>query len=804
MKFAEPAEVEQICFQFKLADYPRGLNRSRINDLANGVPPYTDDEVNDNNIDTNVNFLELTKITHDARRQFANAFLSPDPLFTVNVDYGPVWKRREWGSRITKEINKIIKASPSYMESRRSVFASVVLHGIGPVAWDNKGSWEPDAMGVEDILLPSNTLLTMKNLPFFAVFRQYTAVQLKKLTQKETKDKAWNMPLVDQCLKWVDEKAYQLMGTSWPEVWSPEKMSERIKSDGGLYASDAVPTIDCFDFFYWDDSGDVSGWRRRIVLDAWGDPGVGGIIASTQTGPTSRTKYDFAKGFLYDSGNRVYADKLGQMIHWQFGDASAVSPFRYHSVRSLGFLLYAVCHLQNRLRCKFNDAVFEALLQYFRVANPADMDRLTKIDLIDKGILPEGLEFVKPQDRWQINDKLAAQAMELNRQTMSDNSASFTQDFDFGKESDSGETATRTMAKVNSTAALVGSMLNQAYNYAQFEYAEICRRFCQEHSKDPDVLLFRSRVLKQDVPPEALDVAAWDIQPVRVIGQGNKTLQVAIADKLVAMRPNLDPDAQKEVDRIYISANSDDYDLAERLVPETPTISESVHDAEQSVGTLMLGIPMSLKQGVNHQEYAETLLRSMGAIVQGLMASGGTATMKDIAGLQTLAGQTVDGKPVQGNGIAEHIAIVAQDKKEKARVKQYADALKNLMNEVKGMAQRLQEQMQKQAQVGNGAGGGIDPKDIAKAKAAEMIAQQKVKQMQQSHAEKTAQRRISFQDKLKQDQLKHSIDLQKEAQSHALDVRKGMVEHRANLAKTGMEAEQNIRLGQMKATSEEE
>jgi hypothetical protein len=34
--------------------------------------------------------------------------------------------------------------------------------------------------GVEDVLVPGNTYLTMENLPFFAVYRPYTAMQLKK------------------------------------------------------------------------------------------------------------------------------------------------------------------------------------------------------------------------------------------------------------------------------------------------------------------------------------------------------------------------------------------------------------------------------------------------------------------------------------------------------------------------------------------------------------------------------------------------------------------------------------------------
>ena len=93
MQFKTASSIDQIIWEQKLADYPRGLNRSRINDVFNGVPPYTADEVTANKIATNVNFLEGAKIAHDARRQFYTAFLNPDPIFTVMLDYGPAYKR---------------------------------------------------------------------------------------------------------------------------------------------------------------------------------------------------------------------------------------------------------------------------------------------------------------------------------------------------------------------------------------------------------------------------------------------------------------------------------------------------------------------------------------------------------------------------------------------------------------------------------------------------------------------------------------------------------------------------------------
>lgn len=762
MNFTRSDIVEQIVWQMRLADYPRAINRSRINDLANGVPPYTDHEVQQNNIATNVNFLELTRISHDARRQFYNAFCVPSPLFNASIDIAPRHKKDEISSFVTRKINQKIKGSAAYHELQRSTFASDVLHGIGPSNWDDLDLWCPLDVGIEDVLVPSNTLLSMRNLPFLAIYRQYTPMELWRKTHGPKVDRAWNMPVVEAAIKWADQEARTLMGTSWPEVWSPEKMSERMKSDGGLFASDAVPTIDCFDFLFWSDEGKKSGWRRRIILDAWGEPGVGGaggVNANVRQSIGDKKRFKDIKNFLYDSGDRVYAEKLSQIIHFQFADASSVAPFRYHSVRSIGFLLYAVCHLQNRLRCRFNDSVFESLLQYFTAANPADMDRLTKIDLIDKGVLPEGLNFVKQQDRWQIDNTIVTEAFQMNRQTMADNSASFTQDFDYAKENQE-ETATRTMAKVNATAALVGAMLNQAYNYQIFQYQEIARRFCIKNSKDPDVRDFRNECLKNGVPVEALNVERWDIQPNRVIGGGNKMLEVAVADKLMAIVNRLDPDSQKKVERIYIAAQSSDWELADRLVPDTKAVSDATITAQAVAGSLMAGLPVAIKPGINHIDYVEALLADMAFKIQMIEQGGGMADPKELMGLQNMA-----------NHISQHIQILAQDKNEKQRVKKYNDALSGFMNRLKAYAQRLQEMAQKSQQNGQG-NGQMDPKDQAKIQATVMTAQAKAKLAAESHAQRTAQRQLQFEQQMKQDQQRAQMDLQQKAREHQLDMAK--------------------------------
>jgi len=154
MNFSDPEKVYTLIEAMRVADQPRAFNRALIDDLFNGLPPFTESQARDNMLQTNVNFLEGPNIAHSARRQLHNAFLKPWNYFSVGVDVGPPHLKMTWGNIITKEINRIMKRSIPYMETLRSTFAQLVLHGIGPVFWENQNKWCPYSRGIEDVLVP--------------------------------------------------------------------------------------------------------------------------------------------------------------------------------------------------------------------------------------------------------------------------------------------------------------------------------------------------------------------------------------------------------------------------------------------------------------------------------------------------------------------------------------------------------------------------------------------------------------------------------------------------------------------------
>ena len=60
MRFSDAVRIEEVTWTMRAADLPRGENRARINDLANGAAPFSDQAVKENNIATNVKLFGMS------------------------------------------------------------------------------------------------------------------------------------------------------------------------------------------------------------------------------------------------------------------------------------------------------------------------------------------------------------------------------------------------------------------------------------------------------------------------------------------------------------------------------------------------------------------------------------------------------------------------------------------------------------------------------------------------------------------------------------------------------------------------
>ena len=115
-KFDNASAVESLCWELRLASFGRSSKRAMVDDLFNGVAPYSQQIQEENNLSVNFNDNTACVAGHGARRQLMAAIQKPNNFLSVKVDKGPVHKRQAYSSSITKHINKPLKRSLPYYE----------------------------------------------------------------------------------------------------------------------------------------------------------------------------------------------------------------------------------------------------------------------------------------------------------------------------------------------------------------------------------------------------------------------------------------------------------------------------------------------------------------------------------------------------------------------------------------------------------------------------------------------------------------------------------------------------------------
>ena len=680
------------------------------------------------NVRVNVNFGEMVVLFAHARRQMTEALLGPKNFFKISMPLAPTEKAGGWSMFITNFINRKMKESQEYLCTKESQIASVVAHGIGPQIWDDAECWRPKYAAIEDFRVATDTETSLENLSWLAVRKPYTEGQLAKKVFGKYADPGWKKDYVKRILHEYHDTNYETTNYDW--INAPEKMAELVKQNAGFYSSDAVPTIPLWHFYYLDDSDP----RKPVIrLKVVPDLGVRGTYQD--------------QDFIYDAGDRPFCKKWSQLTNVQFGDLNNKAPFLYHSVRSLGFLLMEPCYWTNLFRCRLLQHGMENFNIWLRVADPEGKSRAQKVELFDRGIIPEGVTVVPQTERHQIDADLVNGILAQLKQLQSEASQSYTQQLDTGTQKE--QTAFETRAKIASVNAMMGGILGRMFRKEVFAYREICRRFCLRNSTDEDVQEFQAEALRFGIPRMWLNAEFWDIEAETPIGAGNMTMAESQVSTLMEWRDKFSPSAQQEILHEAVEVVTNDPRRADRWAPLDGQrgVSDAQRDAEFAFGTLMQGVPVRMKDGLNPIDQVETLLGLMAGVVAQIEKTGAMADAREIVGLQTTAGY-----------IGKLIGQLAQDKAEKARVKQYSDALGKLMNIVKAFAQRLQEQMQK-AGAANGAG---DPQGAAKVQSMVIQAQTKAKISEATAAQKMQQKNAQFQQEQQRRNLETAAEIARE------------------------------------------
>lgn len=723
MNFDSPSSVLTETNQMLLAQQTIMSNRTLVNRLMNGDPPETEESRRAQNLKTSVNYLEGQRIVSNAIQQLNSAFFKGNQYFKVSVDYGPAHKRSLWSTTITKCINKELKKSRSYKCARESAHAQVVLHGPGPVVWRNRRTPIPDTAGIEDVLVPSGTLADMENLDYLSLYRELTWSQLENAAFGKVADPGWNKDYAKALLATLYKMGLQpiYQGNRW---LFPEKLAEDYKEGAAQTMSSSMPKILAWDFFYRNE--DTGKWNRKMVID------YANIAPDYELKESDQIMKN--QQFLYERDD--YADDWSEIIHWYIGNCSVVGPYRYHSIRSMGYLLYGISMIMNKTRCRFQDHIFQSMLTWFKNVSDDNREKLQMIDLHNFGVFPEGVSMVTANERHSVDWNLVVGGLSQGRQLMAESAMNFIPQVPGDPSHNKTMTASEYIGRQNESIAMTSAVHTQLADQAVYEYREICRRFCIKDNPDPMAKRFRENIRKEGVPLEALDCEKWDIIPEKTAGGGNKSVELTVAQVAFdRFMPIVDPDAQRIISRNLYLALTDNPEEAMLVIPDAPNQENNdVQYAQVAYSVLMDGIPFIVKEGVNHLAYAGTLMMMMQ--VTGKQVA---QVMQQQSGI-SIAAEKIAGLFNVGQHVQQQLEIIGRDENKRDVAKKAFQNLKAMMSELQRMAEQLTAMEQEQQQ----RAGGVDPETQAKIQERMLLAHTNAQISQAKAAQKQEQSDVKF------------------------------------------------------------
>lgn len=438
-------------------------------------------------------------------------------------------------------------------------------------------------------------------------------------------------------------------------------------------------------------------------------------------------------------------------------------------------MLYSPVECNNRLRCEFVQHVLFNLKTLLRINNPVDRDRPKVLDLSQYSVVEDGMSFIPAQERHQIDPRLVEGAQSQMRQLMSEGSASFVQNINDGTSKEM--TATETAARVQSVNVQVSAMLQSMYAQEEFFYEEVVRRFCDPHSEDKEVEEFQKKCIADGIPKELMKASNWSIKVERALGAGDQFIATQEANALLSQSQRFDPQSQRFILKKWVSTTTRDPKMADFLVPTESKVSKGATVAQDVFGTLLAGIPIAPREGIERQDHIAALLEMLTEKIQQIAQTEIVPTATELIGLSNIA-----------TYIEQNIEIMASDPLNKQIVKQFGDALGRLTNEIKAMGQRFQEQQQADAEQSM-----VDPEAQAKIQLQAQMGEQKMALSAASAEQKMRLKETQAQQQLATKQAQFEQQMQQQLEKHRVEMQALIEETQAQIAAKGFETGASIK-----------
>lgn len=712
-RMSDPLAVQNYARRLIDNDEKRSWKRSRVNGLVDGNPPYRmSDLMKAGRAEAcNVNWGTARGYLEGAAGAFYDLFSEAPGFMEVRVGYGTPEERETWSNDISAEVDRALRESPVWDYEMSLAIDNLILHGCGPMLFEDAWKPLPKAFLCGDLKVPEFTKSDTTYWDAAMVQATYFPPELYAFIEDPgvAKDVGWDVEFTRR----VIANAMGLRNQAG-RMYEWEFYQQELKNNSLSYYDEPRVCRVCHVFWREFGKNGDPGRITQAIVERDTTTGVGTEFLYRRVG-RYRDWHEVVHPLYFDHGNGGY----------------------HHSVTGLGVKMFSAMEYENRLLCNLGDKAFAPKILF----KPTSAEARQKFELAtygEFGVLPKGMDAVQQPVAGLMDDGIKLHQM-LNG-VVSSNLSSYRQQLPPPKE---GNPPTKWQKQYEAAlqSALSKTQFNRFYKQLDTLYREIYRRLSDLNSPDRMAKDFVERCFKRGVPPEALGRVEY-VGAARVVGQGSAFMRKAAIDSLFQVAGALPEDGRSNLIADKVAAEAGQAAVLRYYPRKTPvTAGDQVAEATQWVGVMRAGVPAVVASSQNPVTYAGTFL---GAAVEAVKSLQQGANPKEV--LKFLS--------IVGPAIAAHLKRFAQDPTRVEVFKAMADQweqLAGITDKIKQMVQRMAEGQREQQEKTQAA---MDDKKLKEMKVGSDIAL------------KTAKTRAQLQ----QSAEKHQLKMREQAEAHGLSV----------------------------------
>ena len=524
------------------ADRKASANRSEIDAMFDGAPPYREEDLkaSGQSFRTNLNFDEASAMLETAMAQYVDIQSSVENLIELKVNYGEESLRSVWEDKIAEIFSGMVRSWEDYSFNFLMNANNFVKQGVSVVYFENEFDWRWKPSKLGDFLIPHNTQATESKVEVAMAVRPCSPSELYQMIEDEgaAKELGWNIPEVRQAIMKADGDTSR-RSNNWEEY-------EIAYKNNDIYTSARATLINLLHIWVTEFDGTVSHF---ISLKDGANEDF--LFKNFSLFNNIHQAFTF---FTYGIGTNGY----------------------YHGIRGLGFKIFPHIQVSNRVRCSGIDGAVMASSVLLKPENEAALEDITLSYYGPFAIMSPGLE-VTPTGVPNLSNNIMPVLADMDN-LVKNKSGQYSTDNVFNR---GGE---RSKFEVNAHLEQVSRLnitsLNLFYEPWEKLLREMVRRVVDpsyplDLGGGKEVAEFRARLEAAGVPAEALAAVDIDsVRAVRAVGAGSAAARQITSERVMELSKSFDAVGQEAAVR-DLTVELVGHQKADRYAPK-PNAAERV------------------------------------------------------------------------------------------------------------------------------------------------------------------------------------------------------------------------------------